>query len=128
MLKDELQNAERVELLGFLDEYEDVLGHMRAAEIFASPSTREGFGITYAEAMAADCIVIGAEHPESAAEEVIGDGGYTVYPNSDSVADALDRELAGQMPPKEPIEVAVQYDWGNIASRAENAYTAAIER
>jgi len=38
-----------VEFLGFLDDYEDVLGHMRAADVFASPSTREGFGLTFAE-------------------------------------------------------------------------------
>ncbi|CDK39343.1 glycosyltransferase [Halorubrum sp. AJ67] len=40
---DALTHADRVEFLGFLDDYEDVCGHMRAADVFASPSTREGF-------------------------------------------------------------------------------------
>jgi glycosyltransferase involved in cell wall biosynthesis len=62
-----------VEFLGFLNDYEDVLGHMRAADIFASPSIREGFGVTFVEAMAADCTVIAADHPDSAADEVIDD-------------------------------------------------------
>lgn len=42
-----IYSAGRVEMLGFLDDYADVLGHMRAADVFASPSTREGFGITF---------------------------------------------------------------------------------
>lgn len=28
-----------MELLGFLDDYNDVLGHMRVADVFASPTT-----------------------------------------------------------------------------------------
>jgi len=61
--RESLENGNAVEFLGFLDDYEDVLGHMRAADVFASPSTREGFGLTFAEAMAADCSVIAADHP-----------------------------------------------------------------
>lgn len=87
---------------------------------FAVPSTREGFGITCAETMAADCVVISAVHPESAAAEVLGEGGYTVFSTSSSVANTPDRAPAGQMLPKESIEVAAQYDWGNTTSRAEN--------
>jgi len=37
---DALTHADCVESLGFLDDYEEVLGHMRAADIFSSPSTR----------------------------------------------------------------------------------------
>jgi len=36
-----LENRNAVEF-NSLDDYEDVLGHMRAADVFASPSTREG--------------------------------------------------------------------------------------
>ena len=71
---------------------------MRAAEIFASPSTREGFGITYAEAMAADCIVIGADHPDSAAREVIGNAGFVAEPTVDGVATSLEKAISGGHP------------------------------
>ncbi|UVE50742.1 glycosyltransferase family 4 protein [Haloferax larsenii] len=122
-----LTHADRVTLLGFLDEYEDVLGHMRAADVFASPSTREGFGITYAEAMAADCTVIGVQHPESAASEVIGDAGHLADPTVDSVADSLDRALAGETLPTDPTKRAEKYDWDSVADQAEAAYQRAID-
>jgi len=121
-----LESADRIHFLGFLEEYESVLGHMRAAEVFASPSTREGFGITYAEAMAADCTVIGADHPESAAGEVIGDAGYLPKPTVDDVAMALDRALSGEKPPTDPTERATQFDWDTVAEEATSVYRQAI--
>lgn len=124
--RDTLTHANQIEILGFLDEYEDVLGHMRAADVFASPSTREGFGITYAEAMAADCTVIGVQHPESAASEVIGDAGYLAEPPVDSVAESLERALADETPSTPPTKRAEQYDWDSVAEQAEAAYQRAI--
>jgi glycosyltransferase involved in cell wall biosynthesis len=122
-----LEHAEQVTFLGFLDEYEDVLGHMRAARVFASPSTREGFGITYAEAMAADCTVIAADHPNSAASEVVDDAGYLVEPTVDGVAEALGHALSGERPPTAPTERATRYDWDTVAKQAEEVYQRAID-
>jgi len=122
-----LTHADRVQFLGFLDDYEDVLGHMRAADVFASPSTREGFGITYAEAMAAGCTVIGADHPDSAADEVIGDAGYLVEPTVDALSGTLQRVLDGERPPENPVERANRYDWDRVADQAEAAFQAAID-
>ncbi len=129
-LEDQAQNldhADRVTMLGFLDEYDDVLRHMRAADVFASPSTREGFGITYAEAMAADCTVIGATHPESAAREVIGEAGYLTEPTVESLVDQLERSLSGQTPAGDPVERAKQFDWDSVAAQAETAYQRAVD-
>ncbi|WP_122088225.1 glycosyltransferase family 4 protein [Halalkalicoccus subterraneus] len=122
-----LAHSNRITFLGFLEEYEEVLGQMRAAKVFASPSTREGFGITFAEAMAADCTVIAADHPESAASEVIGDAGYVVEPTAEAIASALERALSGERPPIEPTERAKQYDWDRVAEQAETVYRRAIE-
>ncbi|MDS0295352.1 glycosyltransferase family 4 protein [Halogeometricum luteum] len=121
-----LTHTNRVEFLGFLEEYEDVLGHMRAARVFASPSTREGFGITFAEAMAADCTVIAAKHPESAASEVIGDAGYVAEPTVDAIAERLDASLNGERPSQEPLERARIYDWDAVAEQAEQVYERAV--
>lgn len=128
-LASDLMCTDRITFLGFLSDYEDVLAQMRAAHVFASPSTREGFGITFAEAMAADCTVIAAAHPESAASEVVGDGGFVVPPSVESVRKILDQTLAGERPPKDPLAVARRYDWDRVTERAERVYQrAAVER
>ena len=122
-----LTHADDIEFLGFLDDYEDVLGHMRAADVFASPSTREGFGITFVEAMAADCTVIAANHPDSAADEVIDDTGFLVDPTVESLTGTLDAALRGDRPSTGPVERAQRYDWDAIADQAETAYQRAID-
>ncbi|MCU4974886.1 glycosyltransferase family 4 protein [Halobacteria archaeon AArc-m2/3/4] len=123
-----LENASQISFEGFLEEYDDVLAQMHAADVFASPSTREGFGITYAEAMAADCTVIAADHPESAAGEVIGEAGFVVEPTVDALADVLERALHGERPPTNPVDAAVQYDWDRVTETARDAYRSAIDR
>lgn len=117
-----LDCSDRIEFLGFLDDYDDVLGQMLAADVFVSPSTREGFGITFAEAMAADCTVIAADHPDSAAADVIEDGGFHVSPTVNSVADTLDDALAGNRPPGDPVDRARRFDWDQVAIQASDAY------
>lgn len=125
--RDGLTHADCVEFLGFLDDYENVLGHMRAAQIFASPSSREGFGLTYAEAMAAGCTVIAADHPDSAADEVIGDAGFLAPPTVVDVADTLERALHGERPSMDPQARANIFDWDRVADEALEAYRAAID-
>nr|WP_255291464.1 glycosyltransferase [Natrinema sp. CBA1119] len=122
-----IEYADRVTMLGFLKEYDDVLAHMRAADVFASPSTREGFGITFAEAMAADCTVIAADHPESAASEVIGDAGFLTSPTVDDLAAVLERALAGDRPSTDPTARAQRYDWDTVADQAAQCYRHAID-
>ncbi|RQG89705.1 glycosyltransferase family 4 protein [Natrarchaeobius chitinivorans] len=122
-----LDHANRVTMLGFLEEYDDVLAHMRAADVFASPSTREGFGITFAEAMAADCTVIAADHPESAASEVIGDAGFLPSPTVEDVAAALECVLDGKRPSTNPTSRVQQFDWDTVAEQAEQCYQRAID-
>ncbi|WP_144905934.1 glycosyltransferase family 4 protein [Halobellus captivus] len=125
--RDGLAHADRIDFLGFLDDYEDVLGHMRAADVFASPSTREGFGLTFAEAMAADCTVIAADHPDSAADEVIGDAGFLVGPDVESLRDVLNRALDDVRPKEDPRERAQRYDWDAVADQAERAYRRSVD-
>ena len=100
---------------------------MRAADVFASPSTREGFGLTFAEAMAADCTVIAADHPDSAADEVIGDATFLIDPNAESLGEVLNRALDGARPGENPRERAKRYDWDAVADQAEQAYQRAVD-
>ncbi len=117
-----LTHREDVTFLGFLEAYDDVLAQMAGADIFASPSTREGFGITFAEAMAADCTVIGARHPTSASQEVIGDAGFLAQPTVDSVTATLRRAVEGERPETDPLDRAEKYHWSTITQQAETAY------
>jgi glycosyltransferase involved in cell wall biosynthesis len=115
-------NGDRIEFLGFLDDYDDVVAQMHAADVFASASTREGFGMTFVEAMAAGCTVVAAEHAESAAGEVVGDAGFLVPPTVEAFAAVLDRALAGERPPDDPVVQARRYDWDAIVERTVDLY------
>jgi glycosyltransferase involved in cell wall biosynthesis len=77
--------------------------------------------------MAADCTVIAADHPESAADEVIADAGFLVEPTVDALTERLDATLGGARPPTSPVAHARQYDWDAIAAQAETAYWWAID-
>jgi len=120
---DELRNqasslpiGDRISFLGFLEEYDSVLSHMHAAELFVSPSTRERFGITLAEAMATGCTVVTVNHPVSAGNEVVGEGGFVVDPTKEAVEKAMRRHLEGERPKQDPVETASKYDWYEITT------------
>ncbi|MFC6824956.1 hypothetical protein [Halopelagius fulvigenes] len=82
--------------------------------------------VTYAEAMAADCTLIGAAHPESAASEVIGDAGYLAEPSVESIIDKITCTLDGHRSPEDPLERATRFDWDAVAEQAETTYERAI--
>lgn len=117
---------DQITFLGFLEEYDAVIGQMRAADVFVSPSTREGFGITLLEAMAADCTVITVEHEHSAGSEVVDDAGFVVTPTVDEIANVLKRALDGERPIASPTERAQNYDWRVITDQVEKFYESII--
>jgi len=77
--------------------------------------------------MAADCTVIAADHPESAADVVISDAGFLAEPNVDDVAATLERALNGDRPKTDPKARANRFDWDRVAADAADAYRAAID-
>ena len=107
---EELTHRDQVDFLGFLDDHEDVHRHRNAARVFASPSTREGFGITFAEAMATDFTVIAVAHLDSTVSEVIKGAGFVIKPRQEDLFDALDRALAGDRPAQNPTNRAEHFD------------------
>ena len=119
---------DQISFLGHLEEYASVLAHLRAARVYASPSIREGFGLTLVEAMAAGCTVVGVDHPHSAATEVVGEAGLLVDPNIEPFRAALQRALEGDRPPDDPVERAARFDWDTVTDRAEAAYADAVDQ
>jgi glycosyltransferase involved in cell wall biosynthesis len=77
--------------------------------------------------MAADCTDIAADHPESAADEVIGDAGLYVDPTVDSLTDTLDRALRGERPAADPTTRAEQFDWDVVDEKALATYRQAVD-
>lgn len=83
---------------------------MRTATVFASASTREGFGIAALVALAADCTVVVANRPESAATEVVGDAGLAVKPSIDRMERGLHKALLGTPDLPDPVTRAAEFD------------------
>ena len=65
-----------------------------AADVMVSPSSFEGFGLTFVEAMACGCPVVGVA--ATSVPEVVGDGGILVAaPDPELLANALRQLLNG---------------------------------
>ena len=80
--------AERcIKTLGYVDE--DKLARLyHSAVAFVSPSFYEGFGLTFSEAMASGCPVIGSK--SGSIPEVVGDCGILVNPeSSEEIGEAM---------------------------------------
>jgi len=111
-----------VEFLGFLDDYEDVLGHMRAADVFASPSTREGFDSRLLRRWPRTARLSPLTTPIRRPTRVIGDAGFLTDPTVDGIAETLAQTLTGGRPAVDPVERAQRFDWNTVASQAETVY------
>lgn len=119
---------DRVTFPGFLEEHDDVLATMRAADVFVSPSVREGFGITLVEAMAAGCRVVAVDHPNAASREVVGDAGYLAQPTVECLAATIDSALVDTADTDAVLARARQFDWDEIAAQELDAYRSALRR
>lgn len=80
---------DRVQFLGQLP-FKDLIAEYRNATVFALPTSQEGFGIVFLEAMAASLPIVAGD--AAAVPEVVRDGGILVKPGDpDALARALQR-------------------------------------
>jgi glycosyltransferase involved in cell wall biosynthesis len=121
----ELDLEDAVETMDFVED-EEFLRYMKASDIFAFPSQREGFGLVGLEALACGTPVVTSNHPQNAAQELIepGQTGYTCDLNSEALASKL--LLARSISSDGCRDFAQQYDWDRIATGMENYYEAAL--
>jgi L-malate glycosyltransferase len=120
----DLEMEKNIQFLGFLEDYNDALALMKSSGIFASPSTREGFGMAALEANACGLPVVTVKHNMNAVMDLINkDTGVVCRPTEQALADAICSTLqrTGKMR-EHCIKEARKYDWEEIAKLAERAY------
>ena len=101
----QLNLAEAVQFLGQLPNAR-VLAEMAKAQFYVMPSSPEGFGIVYLEAMAAGCLAIGTEGEGIADLIINGENGYLVSANDpDAIANIIDKSLQD---PENAVNIARQ--------------------
>ncbi len=96
----------------------------RQAWVFCLPSTYEGFGVPYIEAMASGTSVVAAPNP--GAREVLQEGKYGVLANDEQLGAQILALLndAGRRSEYERLGLdrATEYSWHTVASQYEQVY------
>jgi glycosyltransferase involved in cell wall biosynthesis len=100
-----------------------------SAWAFCLPSTYEGFGVPYIEAMAAEAAVI-ATAPNPGANEVLANGAFGAYVADDALASTLVAVLTDDAAREALVRAgrarSAEYDWRMIAARYETVFGEAI--
>ncbi len=119
----------RVVYVGALpdDEVPAFFGSIRC---MASPSAYEGFGLTFIEAMACGCAVIGVRN--SSVPEVVGDAGVLVdRADVAALAPAIERLMTDDRAladfERRGREHSARFSWNETARRTMAAYRSALE-
>ena len=100
-----------------------------SAWAFCLPSTYEGFGVPYIEAMAASTAVI-ATAPNPGAREVLSDGAFGMYVEDEKLGEALARMLSDTALRDDFVrrgnERSRMFSWEHVVSLYEAAFDKAI--
>jgi glycosyltransferase involved in cell wall biosynthesis len=101
----------------------------RSAWVFCLPSTYEGFGVPYIEAMAAHTAVV-ASSRNPGAREVLSDGDFGLLVDDDELGPALTRVLCDaalrERMERRGAERSRRFAWHRIAASYESAFERAI--
>lgn len=114
-----------IKFLGFLDDYQNIIAHMKSSKVLVLPSKREGFGMVVLEANACGLPAVVIDHPMNAAKELIeyGKNGFIAENTEESLAEKITEAINS----KEEItssckDFAQDYDWNKIVDKLEIAY------
>jgi glycosyltransferase involved in cell wall biosynthesis len=113
--------SDNILLPGFLPRSEDVIAHMKSSRVFVLPSTREGFGISALEALAAGIPIVTIDHPKNASRVFARDGCGVL---SSLDATDLSEKIKAMLATGEEIRVRCRmksrgYAWEAILDRVE---------
>jgi glycosyltransferase involved in cell wall biosynthesis len=114
---------ENINMISFRGCYEEDLGPMKAADVFASPSNREGFGIPALDSLACGTPVVTIAHPQNAVQESVDDGstGEVCEPTVDGLGQGL-RRARDTLGGSACVAAARNYEWDHIAEQAETIF------
>jgi len=118
-----------ITFIGFLEHHDEVIALMKASKIYASPSTREGFGIAALEAMACGLPVVTVNVPKNAVMELVNkETGIICDPTPEAFAEAVISCLIkiGEMK-NICTRSASNYDWEKIVDQTEEFYSGIIK-
>ena len=89
------QGLNNISFRGRIESHAEILSMMKASQVFAFPSTREGFGLAPLEAAACGLPVVAIAHQHNATIELIDDGvnGVVAAPTASDFAESLGRLL-----------------------------------
>jgi phosphatidyl-myo-inositol dimannoside synthase len=107
--------AERVRFLGTVAQ-ERLAEVYRAADLFLMPSTGEGFGIAFLEAMASGTPALGLNIGGSS--DALADGELGTLVSEGALVDAIDRVLSTRKAPRDALSQAVRARFGRDAFAA----------
>jgi glycosyltransferase involved in cell wall biosynthesis len=116
--------SDNILFTGFLPRSEDVIAHMKSSRVFVLPSTREGFGISVLEALAAGLPVVTIDHPKNASRVFTGDGcGLDSSLDARDVAEKIRTLLSAGEETRERCRIkGREYDWEAITDMIEEYY------
>jgi glycosyltransferase involved in cell wall biosynthesis len=126
-LAKQLAICENVEFAGF-QEYEALIGKVKASKILVLPSSREGFGMVVIEAFACGVPVVTVREKYNAAQGLVDDGvdGLVVELGDREIAVGVEKILGRNTKYKKISEAILRkaktYDWSEAVIKLENSY------
>ena len=126
-LTTKLNLSDYVKFLGFLDNYTEVISHLKNSYLFSLPSKVEGFGMVTIESAAAGTPYINSAIPATIEITRNGLGGLLFNPEDiEDLATKLeilleDKDLYLQKQ-KEALELSQDFDWKKISDNIEKVY------
>jgi glycosyltransferase involved in cell wall biosynthesis len=123
-LVSDLGLEENVQFCGFLEDYDEAIAIMKASRVFASTSSREGFGMVALEANACGLPVVTVKHRMNAVSDLVKENtGEVCEMSPEALAEGLFRLLQRSDAMRGSCrEMARMYDWEEICDRAERVY------
>ncbi len=129
ILASELQLKENIIFKDFMENYDDLIGHMKSSKVLVLPSTREGFGMVVIEANACGIPVVTVDHPMNAAVDLVIDGvnGFKTQLETEDMSDKIIKSIESQNEFHDKcIEISSEYDWEIIVDLLEKVYRTII--